>query len=717
MTNEQVASHSVATKEKQSADSNQNELDSSCEKHIDNPFQKLEVDYESLYNATHEAIMILDNSGFTDCNNTTLQMFGYSTQSEFCSLHPGETSPAVQPDGQDSMTLANKQISTAMSKGHNKFKWVHKRKNGEEFPAEVSLSKIEIAEKPFILAIVRDITEEHKEKESLSHKLNIERSLSYVAQVLASSSDDRFDNAMQILGKSMATNRAYIFEYNSDGKKISCISEWCNPDVSAQKGDLQNLNTSDFSWWITSLNERGSIVISDVETLPPEAKNEKEVLQAQSIRSLLVVPILSFSGLLSGFIGFDDTNGTREWLEDDIVLLKVVASLVSFELEREKITDALSRTISQYTAMINTVPAKMYLKDIDHKYITVNDAFCALVGKSKSQIEGKTDYDIFPPDKADIYFESDRIVMDEDKKIISQQEEVIDADGVKRWVSTTKIPLHDNHGLVSGIVGLVQDITEQQQSREKLAQSDKLAAIGTLAAGVAHEINNPVGFISSNLNTMKKYVDKISKFITTLEGGNSSEQKKIDFILEDFTDAIEESVEGTTRVKNIVADLKSFSRVDKAEKGNANLNEGIESTLNIVWNELKYKCKVEKNFGDIPDLYCIPNQLNQVFMNILINAGHAIEHNDGLIQIETKATDKNIIISFKDNGKGIPRENIGKLFEPFFTTKEVGKGTGLGLSLAYDIITKHGGNIDVKSEVGEGTEFIVNLPLEGISND
>ncbi|RKX20077.1 MAG: histidine kinase, partial [Candidatus Zixiibacteriota bacterium] len=289
-----------------------------------------------------------------------------------------------------------------------------------------------------------------------------------------------------------------------------------------------------------------------------------------------------------------------------------------------------------------------------------------------------------------------------------------DAHNTERWVSTTKVPLHDSQGLVSGVVSLIQDVTELHQSREQLVQSDKLAAIGTLAAGVAHEINNPIGFINSNLNTMGKYIKKIIEYF---EENNISIDDDLKDIIEDFHDAIKESSEGTDRVKKIVADLKSFSRVDKAEKESVNLNDGLDTTLNIVWNELKYNCKIEKDYGDIPDLYCYPNQINQVFMNMLVNAGHAVYEKSGIINLKTWADEKNIYISIKDNGKGIEKDNMAKIFEPFFTTKEVGKGTGLGLSLAFDIIKKHKGTIEVTSEVGQGTEFIICLPFIGIENE
>jgi len=367
--------------------------------------------------------------------------------------------------------------------------------------------------------------------------------------------------------------------------------------------------------------------------------------------------------------------------------------------------------------LMDFIPAGIYLKDRDLKYLAVNKAFCNLVGKQPSDIVGRTNADILSKSEADKYLVHELNVLNSGRDIESQEIKVTDCDNNARWLSISIVPLHDDKAGVIGLIGMAQDTTELHLSRQQLMQSDKLAAIGTLAAGVAHEINNPIGYINSNLNTMLKYLDKISQYFARAECDDNELELKIKDLMEDFRDAVSESIQGAMRVRKIVADLKSFSRVDRAEKELADINEGIESTLNIVWNELKYKCIVEKELGNLPDLYCIPNQLNQVFMNLLVNAGQAIEGNAGLIKIKTWHDDANIYVSVKDNGCGVPKDKFGKIFEPFYTTKEVGKGTGLGLSVAYDIIKKHAGSIEVKSEVSVGSEFIISLPLKVQDDD
>ena len=274
---------------------------------------------------------------------------------------------------------------------------------------------------------------------------------------------------------------------------------------------------------------------------------------------------------------------------------------------------------------------------------------------------------------------------------------------------------------------------EIKATQSHILQQEKMASIGQLAAGVAHEINNPMGFIMSNLSSLNKYADKLSSFIKAQSDALERLSKKagvcspefeeterglkecrralkIDYVLEDLNGLIKESLDGADRVKKIVQDLKSFSRIDEAENKMADINDGLNSTINIVWNELKYKVTLKKEYGNIPMTKCNPGQLNQVFMNMLVNSAHAIEKQGG-ITVKTWSDSGHIYVSIADTGCGIPPDKINRIFEPFFTTKDVGKGTGLGLSIAYDIIKKHKGEISVESEVDKGTTFTIKIPV------
>ena len=284
---------------------------------------------------------------------------------------------------------------------------------------------------------------------------------------------------------------------------------------------------------------------------------------------------------------------------------------------------------------------------------------------------------------------------------------------------------------------LSQALTELKRTQAQMLQSEKMASIGQLAAGVAHEINNPIGFINSNFETLAGYQEevnclieycrtltrdlmkaiskeKLSSAVTDLVEQIISLEGEIDidYIQKDILDIIKECREGIKRIKNIVIDLKEFARPGEDGLVGTAINKGIESTLNVVWNELKYKAKITKDYGDLPMLKAYAGQLNQVFMNILVNAAHAIEE-QGEINILTRANaDKGYVeIRITDNGVGIPKENLSKIFDPFFTTKDVGQGTGLGLNVSYNIVKKHNGTIEVQSTPGVGTTFIIKIPF------
>ncbi|MFZ4855804.1 MAG: ATP-binding protein [Desulfuromonadaceae bacterium] len=257
-----------------------------------------------------------------------------------------------------------------------------------------------------------------------------------------------------------------------------------------------------------------------------------------------------------------------------------------------------------------------------------------------------------------------------------------------------------------------------------LLHQDKMSSIGQLAAGVAHEINNPMAFIASNLVTLKSYVESLSQFHRLFQGlleKNGTVQelvvleeatRKLDiaYILEDISPLIAESSEGATRVKQIVNDLKGFARTDDSSFELADLNDCVRSTVNIVRNEIKYVAELDLQLGDIPQISCSSNQLSQVIINLLVNAAHSIGSH-GSITVTTRQVDDTVVLSVRDTGRGMSEEVRNRIFEPFFTTKEVGKGTGLGLSISYSIIRKHGGEISVESEPGKGTIFSVTLPI------
>ncbi len=271
-----------------------------------------------------------------------------------------------------------------------------------------------------------------------------------------------------------------------------------------------------------------------------------------------------------------------------------------------------------------------------------------------------------------------------------------------------------------------------KNQKEQMVQHEKLASIGLLAAGVAHEINNPIGFIRSNLETLEKYLESIQivlaayeKLSEQLRTPNAAEnlsqpldelsalikKHELDYITEDSMSCITESISGTKRVENIVRNLRDFSRTDKDERVSLNINGCIDDSINLITNEIKYKCVIKKEYAEVPEIFGCPGQLNQVLINILLNSVQAIE-TKGEIRIRTRADAENIFIDIIDNGPGFSEDNIKKLFDPFFTTKGLKEGTGLGLYISHGLVQKHRGQITAANEPGSGARITISLPID-----
>ncbi len=322
--------------------------------------------------------------------------------------------------------------------------------------------------------------------------------------------------------------------------------------------------------------------------------------------------------------------------------------------------------------------------------------------------------------------------------------------GVEAWlrrgereripVALSCAPLVDAEGNRFGAVLLFEDLTQIQGLQRQVLQQEKMASIGQLAAGIAHEINNPMGFIHANLMQMMEYVGELARAWEAVAelrkaiGGGAprdvaaaadrlaalSAELDLDFVLADLAKALRESQEGAERIRHIVQDLRVFSHA-RGERTPADLNRCLDSTANIVWTMLKHTVRLEKEYGELPPVPCQPMELQQVFMNLLVNAYQAIQARGappggqggewGVIRLRTVAREDGVAITVSDTGIGIAPEHQGRVFDPFFTTKEVGEGMGLGLSTSWDIVRRHGGRLSVESRPGRGTTFELFLPL------
>lgn len=480
------------------------------------------------------------------------------------------------------------------------------------------------------VGLIKSMSKEDSASLALVNRLSFERALSQISAAIVSPEKDfdlTLNQCLEILAKSSGASRSYIFLYRDANQYMDNTHEWCAPEVTSEKANLQNLETAAFGWWMQKMNTREVIYIKSLSELPSSENHLVSVLEAQNITSLISFP-LEINGSLIGHIGLDNVNTFDIWHSEDFALLKFTATLFSAAIERKQYMDALSL---------------------------------------------------------------------------------------------------NNHDLS-------HTLSELRALQSQMIQQEKMVGIGQLAAGIAHEINNPLGYVASNLETLTKYVSRLEHTIKAsyemakelkIDAGPAEisdfksrthslySENKIEYVLSDLHDLIEDSKNGFERVSSIIVSLRNFARTDANARHEVyNLYQIIEEVLQILGNEIKYAATVSKEIDPYVNLRCNRTEIGQVILNLVLNGVQAIKASSqlttGTIGIKVFQVEAHIIIEITDNGIGMSEEIQSHIFDPFFTTKEIGAGTGLGLSIAYDIVVnKHNGKISVDSQLGKGTTFIL----------
>lgn len=493
---------------------------------------------------------------------------------------------------------------------------------------------------------------------------------------------------------------------------------------------------------------------------------------------------------------FDEMTDVLEELYEELeekvnertVQLELTNDDLKAEILNREVIEGELRTIYEETrrsqqlllGVINATLDWIFVKDTQLRFVLVNESFAQHFGIAADDIIGKTTFELessFEKSLVDPeqHFEMVRL---EDEAVLrgepihNPSDYVTDAHNITYIFDTQKSPLYNDQNEIIGILGVSRDVTERHLSQEaieqsevelrqkanelkltldqlqktqaQIIQSEKMSSLGQMVAGVAHEINNPVNFISGNVKHAKSYIADLIHIIRLYQSEypdpsetlcNEIEDLELDFIIEDIPKLLSSMTLGAERIQEIVKSLRNFSRLDESEMKSVDIHTGLDSTLMILQSRLKGKqdhteIQVVKNYGDLPLIECYPGQLNQVFMNILSNAIDALNEYSADKSPEELAEKPNqitittqqlvsmpntqgwILIRIHDNGAGIPEKVRKKLFNPFFTTKDVGKGTGLGLSISHSIVVeKHGGQLSCFSELGHGAEFMIEIPV------
>ena len=602
------------------------------------------------------------------------------------------------------------------------------RGDGTEFPIELSVSSVKIKGRWHSIGLLRDITERRKSEEVIQTRLRYEEGLAACSRTLLTGTETKEDLsvAMHYLLKAASASRVYIFENFKDGADGLCMRqthEVCAEGIKPRTGNNHFHPVpykKGFNRW-KKLLSKGESIRGRVETFP---RTEREFLESQDILSILVLPI-TVDEEWFGFIGFDDMREKREWSDEDIRSLRTASEMVGIYIETKKFNEALRVSEERFRSLVENANDIIYSLTPEGVFSYVSPNWREILGHTVSEVVGKPFMPFLHPDDLQACTDFFEKVIRLGTKQSGIEYRIRHKNKQWRWHTTNVSALKDEEGNVVSYIGIAHDFTDMKkilddlekanehlrETQTQLVQSAKMASLGKLVAGIAHEINTPVGAVNSMQDTLFRILEKLKN---TIEIQYSKEEKELPKFKAYFK-VIDESKRvinsGTDRVINIVKRLRSFARLDEAELKTVDIHDGLEDTLTLIHHDIKHNIQVTKNYATIPPIACYPGRLNQVFLNILVNAKQAIKEK-GIIDITTYTKQKKVFIDIKDNGEGIDKDHLKKIFDPGFTTKGVGVGTGLGLSICYQIMQDHRGEILVESQKNKGTTFTVVLPMD-----
>jgi PAS domain S-box-containing protein len=590
--------------------------------------------------------------------------------------------------------------------------------------------------------VATDVTEQHENELTLRHisrRVEVLLELPQTAEQL----DDRalMQHAMEQAESLTGSQIAFIHLVNADEETIELVT-WSSRTLAHYCTAVfdRHYPISQAGIWAEAARTRQAVVFNDYAS----AENRRGLPEGHSaLTRLMSVPVIE-AGKVRMMAGVGNKAG--DYTQIDIDSVQLIANFTWRLISKRKADLALG--VASRVVNASSVVCFRWRAEAGWPVDFVSDNVRLWGYERDALLDGKLPFaEMVHPD--DLAWVSREVVEHSaaGQTTFLQEYRIVTQAGQIRWVSDETNVIRTADGQVEFYDGVLSDITERklaeqnlsqslseqralnkklEQVNNQLLQSEKMASIGQLAAGVAHELNNPIGFVHSNLGTLEGYLRDLLFIVEAYDKAMNEgdfegarvrmdeirDERDFDFVREDIFQLIKESLDGIDRVRRIVLDLKTFSRPGSQDWAYADINEGLTSTLNIVWNELKYKCKVIKEFGELPPVYCQMSQINQVFLNLLVNAGQSIEEKGEIILRSRREGEGLVVIEVGDTGKGIPPENRSRIFDPFFTTKAVGKGTGLGLSLSYSIVQAHHGRIELESEVGKGSTFRVVLPVE-----
>ncbi|HBD96504.1 MAG TPA: hypothetical protein DC057_20210 [Spirochaetia bacterium] len=578
-------------------------------------------------------------------------------------------------------------------------------------PVVITTKSLKIDSITYIIYEIIDQTDILIASTQLAEKVKYEKTIFSIST--AFNSIDNFDTninyALEQIGRLTGGDRVYLFQMDKTNTTMSNTHEWCvTPDI-ALISMLQNFPLTDAQWWVNNLKSNKPIFISSLADLPEDAVQEKHILQSQNIQSLIALPIF-IDKELKGLIGIDFVFFQVDCKPLDLELLRIASEIIGNSLGRKISFDYLRKTVAFLSTLIDTIPAPVFFKNLHNDILGGNDEFATVIaGKKIEEIIGLniTSLPVFNTQKiSGIFKQYDNILIVKGKSCYFEMSLTM-LNGENKDFLVYQSLFYDENAVPEGILIIMIDVTQYNIKNNTLlkierncAETEKAVAVGQLATGVAHEFNNVLAVIKSTVQLMiMEYADDVP---------------------ESLINSLQEIDTNTTRGAEIAKSLMAIARPNDSNKNFCQIAEIIDSVIKVIQPQLKSEnIVIHKKYSDVPPLFINRNQLHQVFLNLLINAKHALSnHTKPEITISIFKSDNAVKVYVEDNGCGIPPENIKKIFLPFFTTKGASsldhtkiKGTGLGLPVSETIVKSNNGKISVESQPDVFTRFILEFPI------
>ncbi len=660
-------------------------------KRVEEALRDSEEKHRVLYESSRDAIMMTapPEWKFTAGNPAAVALFGARDEREFVAAAPWSLSPEYQPDGELSSVKARQMMEAAMERGSNFFEWTHKKFSGEEFFATVALTKMTYRGQPFLQATVRDITERKEVEEKLQESETKYRSLvSNIPDVIWT-----VDSELQFAFVSPNIERLSGFSLEEVYRCGAALF-------------LESIHTEDVGRAgkaLEALFARGEPY--DVECRVRRKDGEWIWVHDRAVATY-------------------EKNGVR-----------YADGLLSDITPSKRAEETLRASEERYRELFENASDIVYTTDLDTRLTSLNRAGQQTLGYSAEEATQLTLSQLVAPKHWEIVKQGrDRLLAGESD--LTSEVEVTTKDGRQIMLEVSPRLIYKD-GKPVGVQAIARDITGRDVAEMELRHTQKLESVGRLASGIAHEINTPIQFVGDNtrflqesFESFQSLLSKYQELRSAFASGTASpeflaevqrleEESDCAFLMAEVPQAISQTLEGVERVATIVRAMKEFAHPESRQMAATDLNRALQSTLTVARNELKYVADVETAFGELPLVVCNVGDLNQVFLNLLVNAAHAIgdvvkgTFAKGKIGVRTQAEGNTVLVTISDTGCGIPIANRSKVFDPFFTTKEVGRGTGQGLAISRSVVVdRHKGTLSFDSEVGKGTTFYIRLPVD-----